>query len=66
MVNLPNYTIMETQTFENYLNSGNYESCPKQKFLVFLSGKNVAIDNTQGEFFMEEFKQMEEAIKWLK
>ena len=47
---------------------GKYKNLPKEKFLLFQtkSGLFIAIDNTTGDCWTEEFKTKQEAIAWLK
>lgn len=58
-------SIMGTNTLDYYLENG-YKKCPKRRFIAFKGDKHIAIDNSTGDFFVEEFEDMNEAMKYLK
>ena len=58
-------SVMSTKTLEDCLENG-YQQCKNGKYLAFKDNNYIAIDNTQGDFFLEEFESLVGAIEWLK
>ena len=49
----------------NYWIEKGWEEAPKTKMISFENGKHIAIDNTTGEFFVEEFDDLQDALDYL-
>lgn len=49
----------------NYWISKGWEQAPMIKMISFENDKHIAIDNTAGEFFVEEFETLHKALEYL-